>query len=230
MRKNKVVNGLIGFALAGSVTLGLAACGSDGSGSASGSSKTSATATAAPTPVAQIASLSGKTGQSTAVKLDQGFVDALTTLKLAPGVVGDAKLTDGSLIFPITSGNLTYYKPRSIYPYVQGDIQHDGSGFSLTAGSTKVELTNFDIDPGTSKLYGDVSVNGKPAADHAYLFLLDGKTLNPLKTGADDTAILQGTTVKMSADAAGLLNATFKTDAVKKDLVIGIATITVKTK
>lgn len=84
--------------------------------------------------------------------------------------------------------------------------------------------------PGTWKLYGDVSVNGKPAADHAHLFFLDGKTLNPLETGADDTAILLGTTVKMSADAAGLLNATFKTDAVKKDLVVGIATITVKTK
>ena len=65
---------------------------------------------------------------------------------------------------------------------MQGDIQHQGSGISLTAGATKVELTNFDIDPGASKLYGDVSVNGTQAASHAYLFYLDGTTLKALQT------------------------------------------------
>jgi hypothetical protein len=34
----------------------------------------------------------------------------------------------------------------------------------------------------------------------------------------------------MSADAAGLLNKTFNTDAVKAGLVVGIATITINTK
>jgi hypothetical protein len=188
---------------------------------------TSTSSSAAATPAAKIDAL---TGQSTAVKLDAGFVEALTTLKLTPGTVGTAKLTDGSLIFPITGGNVTYYTPGTVTPYVQGDIKHTGSGFSLTAGTTTVNLTNFDIDPGTSKLYGDVAVNGTSAATHALLFDLDGNTLKPLQTGANDTAILEGTRVLISTDAAGLLNKTFKTDAVKPGTLVGIAKITVNTK
>lgn len=177
-------------------------------------------------PVADISSLSG---QSTAVALDKGFTDALTSLKLTPGVTGTAKLTDGSLIFPITGGRVSYYKPGAVSPFVQGDIQHNGSGISLTAGATRVELTNFDIDPGASRLYGDVSVNGTMAASHAYLFYLDGTTLKALQTSGD-TAILEGTKVEISPDAAPLLDKAFNTDAVKAGLLVGIAKITVNTK
>ncbi|WP_241984731.1 hypothetical protein [Cryobacterium adonitolivorans] len=45
-----------------------------------------------------------------------------------------------------------------------------------------------------------------------------------------DNAILTGTTVHISADAAALLNTTFNTDAVADQLLVGIATITVNTK
>ncbi|MFD4444821.1 hypothetical protein ACFWPK_34100 [Nocardia sp. NPDC058519] len=170
------------------------------------------------------------TGKTTAVALDKGFTDALTSLGLTPGVVGHATLDSGSVIFPITGGSVKYYTPGTVEPYVQGDIKHNGSGLSLAAGHTTVELTNFDIDPGTSLLYGDVSVNGTPAATHAVLFNLDGSTLQPLQTGADETAILQGTRVLVSEDAAALLNKTFNTDAVKAGLLVGIATITLNTK
>ncbi|MEP6852877.1 MAG: hypothetical protein ABJA87_09505 [bacterium] len=194
----------------------LAACSSD---SSSDSSK----------PVAQINNLSK--GKMTQVTLDKGFVDALTTLKLTPGTVGTAKLDGGTGVasFPITGGNVTYYKPGTVNPFVQGDIQHNGSGLSLTAGATKVELTDFDIDPGTSKLYGKVSVNGAVAAPKAYLFNLDGRTLKALQTPTKDTAVLEGTKVEISPDAAGLLNQTFKTDAVKAGLLVGVAKITVAT-
>jgi hypothetical protein len=203
-------------ALAGIVGLGVI-----DSSSSSSSSKASA-----PKPVAAIDSLKGN---DTQIKLDQGFVDALTTLKLTPKVLGTAKLTDGSLIFPITGGNVKYYKPGSVNPFVQGDIKHDGSGISLTAGNTKVELTNFDIDPGASKLYGDVAVNGTQAVSHAYLFYLDGTTLKALQKSGD-TAILEGTKVEISDVAAPLLDKTFNTDAVKAGLLVGIAKITVNTK
>lgn len=73
-------------------------------------------------------------------------------------------------------------------------------------------------------------VNGTIAASHALLFDLDGSTLKPLMSNPDGTAVLQGTRVLMSETAAGLLNSTFKTDAVKAGLVIGVATITVNTK
>ena len=150
-------------------------------------------------PVAEIKSLSG---MSTSVKLDSGFASALQSLGLTPGVLGSATLTDGSVHFPITGGNVTVYKKGQVKPYVQGDIKHDGSGLSLKAGSTTVSLENFDIDPGNnSTLYGDVSVNGVSAAKHANLFTLDGSTLQPLSTSGN-TATLTGTRVLISSTAA----------------------------
>ncbi|MFB8280396.1 hypothetical protein [Nocardia colli] len=201
----------------------LAACSSDNSDSTSSSTSTVAAPPAAPPPAAQINALTGK---STAVALDKGFTDALTSLGLTPGVIGTAALDNGSVSFPITGGHVKYYTPGTVNPYVQGDINHNGSGLSLTAGPTVVQLTNFDIDPGTSMLFGEVSVNGTSAATHARLFDLDGSTLQPLQAGDNNTAILQGTRVLMSKDAAALLNKTFNTDAVKAGLLIGIATIT----
>jgi hypothetical protein len=218
---NRTRKGLAAVALVATASLSVAACGSsDDSSSSSSSTKASA-----PKPVAAIDSL---TGNDTQVTLDQGFVDALTSLKLTPGTVGTAKLQDGALIFPITGGNVTVFKPGTVSPYVIGQIQHEGSGLSLAAGGTKVELTNLNVDPGVSRVYGDVTVNGKVAATSAYLFKLDGRTLKPLTTGSG-TATLEGTKVEISPVAAPLLNKTFGTDAVKPGLLVGIAKITVST-
>ena len=152
-----------------------------------------------------------------------------TSLKVTPGPVGDARITSsGSAVFPITGGNVKYFKPGSVIPYVQGEIDHDGSGLSLEAGGTKVDLENFVVDPGKSLLTGKVSVNGKEAAASAPLFFLDGRTLKPLAVKeSNNTAVLEGTTVKLTQEAADLLNQTFKIDALKKNLVIGVAKITV---
>ena len=179
-----------------------------------------------PEAVAAVPNVSGKT---TAIKLDAGFAKALASLKLTPGTIGKARLAKGSLIFPITGGNVTVFKPGEVSPYVIGQLQHDTSGFSLAAGGTKVGLSNFNVDPGISRVYGDVKVNGKTAATNAYLFTLDGRTLKPLRT-VGNTAILTGTKVKISPVAAPLLNKTFKTKAVKAGLLVGVATITVKVK
>jgi hypothetical protein len=216
----------IGVLAAGALALSMAACSTPAEEPAESSA--SDTSNETPDPTAVIDDLGGV---DTQVTLDQGFVDALGTLGLTPGVTGTATLTDGVLAFPITGGNVDYYDPAAKYrPYVQGTIKHEGSGFSLTAGDTVVDLTNFTIDPGTSKLYGDVAVNGTTAVEQALLFDLHGGTLKPLQTGPNDTAILEGTTVHISSDAAGLLNKTFKTDAVKAGLLVGIAKITVNTK
>lgn len=180
-----------------------------------------------PAPMASIPSLSGS---DTAVALDSGFMDALKTLGLTPGTLGTATLTDGSIHFPITGGSVTYWNPKDNYrPYVQGIILHNGSGLSLTAGGTTVSLTNFTINPGNSKLYGDVAVNGQTAVTQAMLFNLDGTTLKPLKVDGS-TGVLQGTTVHVSSAAADLLNKTFNTDAVKAGLLVGVATITANLK
>ncbi len=209
----------------------LAACSSDEASDTTDAATSSAssameTTESTPEPAAEVDNL---TGVDTAVALDPGFTGALTTLGLTPGVVGTATLADGSIRFPITGGDVKYWEPGTVDPYVQGEINHDGSGLSLTAGETVVELVNFDIDPGTSLLTGDVMVNGEEAAADAVLFDLDGRTLQPLATGPDNTAILQGTQVKISETAAGLLNSTFNTDAVTPGLLVGVATITINT-
>ena len=209
---------LAGVATVALLGFPLAACGND--------SDSAAAATSAPKPVAVIDAL---TGDSTAVKLDVGFTDALTALKLTPGVIGTAKLTDGSLIFPITGGNVSVFKPGSVPNYVVGQIHHEESGFSLTAGDTTVRIINLNVDPGVSRVYADVEVNGERVANSAYVFQLNGSTLKPLQTEGS-TAILEGTQVQISDVAAGLLNETFATDAVKAGLLVGIAKITVNTK
>jgi hypothetical protein len=201
------------------LALGATACGDDDSASS--------TAAAKPEPVAQVDQLSGR---STAVTLDAGFADALQSLELTPAPVGDASISKaGVASFPITGGNVTYYEPGSVSTYVQGEIDHDGAGLSLTGGGKKVELTDFVVDPGKSVLTGKVSVDGKVAAESAPLFFLDGRTLKPLEADNDGTAVLEGTTVKLKAEAADLLNKTFNVDALQEGLVIGVAKITINT-
>lgn len=180
----------------------------------------------APKAVAVVESVGGGT---TGITLATGFTDALATLELEPGVVGGAKLTDGSLVFPITGGNVSVFTPGEVSPYVIGQLQHEGSGLTLGSGATTVRLSNLNVDPGASRVYGDVAVNGKTAATSAFLFQLDGRTLDPLKTKGN-TAILEGTKVEISDVAAPLLNKTFGTKAVKPGLLVGIAKITVDTK
>jgi hypothetical protein len=214
----------VSLTTAGILVAGLAACSTNTSSTSPSTSSPSASA--APTPIATLPSLSGV---DTEVTLDPGFVAALTSLKLTPGVLGTATLTNGVLAFPITGGNVKYYDPTKSYrPYVQGEIDHNGSGISLTAGSTVVQLTDFKIDPGTSKLYGTVTANGTKVGDNIYIFTLDGSTLKPLSKDAAGDAVLQGTTVLVSPDAAALLNKTFGTTAVTDKLVVGIAKITAK--
>lgn len=203
--------------------LPLAAC-SSGSDSDSSSDSSSSSST----PPKAVASITALTGEDTAVALDTGFTDALESLGLTPGTVGDGALEDGSLVFPITGGNVEVFTPGEVSPYVIGQIQHEGSGFSLEAGDTKVEITNLNVDPGVSRVYGDVAVNGETAVTSAYIFTLNGSTLKPLQSEGD-TAVLEGTQVLISPVAADLLNQTFDTDAVTPELLVGIAKITVNT-
>lgn len=214
------------LATTGVLAFGVTACGDDEPESAttSGASSSSSESTK---PAAEV---KDTTGGVTRVTLDSDFVAALTSLDVAPAPVGDAKIsTSGVASFPVTAGNVKYFSPDGpVQPFVQGELEHDGAGLSLTAGDTKVELTDFVIDPGASVLTGKVSVNGEVAAESAPLFFLDGRTLKALRLASNDTkAILEGTTVKLKQEAADLLNQTFKIDALKAGMVIGVAKITV---
>jgi hypothetical protein len=213
-----------------SAVVGLSACGSNDTDTAQAADSSSSASYGRPAPVATVPAIPGGT---TAVALDTGFTDALTQLGLTPGVIGGATLdaATGTVTFPITGGEVTLYDRESGYrPWVQGTLFHEGSGLSLTAGGTTVQLTDFTIDPGKpARLFGNVSVNGQLAVASAPLFNLDGSTLKPPTMDADGSAVLQGTTVKLAPEAAELLNSTFGTDALAGGFVIGVATLTVET-
>ena len=211
------------LALSAGLALSLAACGSDDAGTAS----TTATPEASPTPAAAIDTLSG---ESTAVTLDPAFLEGLTALQLTPATIGSATLEGAVIDFPITGGNVTYFDPASgVDPYVQGLINHDGSGLQLTgANGAVVKLEDFVVDPAESVLTGRVTVDDEVFAESAPLFFLDGRTLNPLAVDeADGTAVLEGTTVSLTQTAADALNMVFATDALAEFFPVGIAEITV---
>ena len=130
---HKIAKASLGFAAAGLLAFSMAACSSSAStDTSSPAASSSASSNEKPEPLASIPAL---TGVDTQVAVDASFLDAITGLGLTPGVVGTATLTDGVLAFPITGGNVDYYDPESGYrPYVQGSIEHEGSGLSLTAG------------------------------------------------------------------------------------------------
>ena len=206
------------LAAIGAVSLGAAACGNDD------------TPSSASQPTKPVADVSSLTGQSTAVTLDAGFVDALKQLKLTPSPLGDASISAaGVASFPITGGNVKYFNPGSVSPFVQGEIDHAGSGLQLEGGGKTVQLTDFVVDPGKSVLTGKVTVDGKEAAANAPLFFLDGRTLKPLEVNDNGTAVLEGTTVKFKDESAQLLNQTFGVDALKGGLEVGVAKITINT-
>ena len=125
-------------------------------------------------------------------------------------------------------GQRDLLRARDRGPFVQGEIDHSGSGLSLTGGGKTVELTDVVVDPRACLLTGKVSVDGTVAAESAPLFFLDGRTLQPLKTKGSE-AVLEGTTVKPWAEAASLLNDTFATGALASGPVVGVANITVNT-
>jgi len=208
------------IAVGGMLALTLAACGGSSDTDAADSPKADAS------PVAALTNLTGK---MTEVVVDPAFLTGVTSLKLTPGVVGKATLTNGTLAFPITGGDATYYTPGSRDPYVESNIKHEGSGISLTDGKTKVELTNFVVDAGKSILTGDVAANGTSVVKGAPLFFLDGSTLQPLQVDkAAGTGVLFGTTVSLTKEAAELLNKTYNTTALAEFFKVGVARITLK--
>jgi hypothetical protein len=198
-----------------------------------GLAATMAACSSDPKPQGQFKTL---TGNTTSVKLASSFVTAITGLGVKPSTEGTAKLNaDGSTfdaVFPITGGNATIYKKGDKNPYVQGTIDHNGSGLNLAAGGTTVTLKNFVINPGkNSELTGEVDVNGKVFAKSVKIFDLDGSTLQTPTISSAGVATLTGTTVYVSQAAAGALNTAFKLTGSKalptgfEKIEVGVATI-----
>lgn len=218
-RTKKTLASIAGLAL---LAVPLAACGEEDGDSGSGSGSSIAQ------PAAAIPDMSvAAGGGTTSVKLDEGTLKALTDLGVTPGTFGTAKLTDGSIVFPITGGNVAVYAKDAVKRYVQGQVQHEGSGLSLAAGGKTVVVGNFNVDPTASIVYGDVALDKKVVATSIPILSLDGRTLMT-PTVADGVATLEGSGVYLTEGAAELLNSTFGVDALSGATKIGVAKIEAK--
>jgi hypothetical protein len=204
-------------ALVGALALAGAACGSDST------SKSGTSAAAQSTDmVTAIPSLSGV---GTSVAIDAGTAGALKSLGVALAPSGNATFdaATSTITFPITSGYAEIHSDPSFKPgYIVGSIEHQGSGFTLAAGSTKVELSDFVVDPGNSVLYG--TVGGSPKVP---LLSLDGTAV---KVGSDSqgNVTLDGTVAKLTDTAAGALNKAFNVTALKAGLPLGTVHLVAK--
>ena len=205
-------------ALVGALALAGAACGSNSS-----SSKPAANASAqSKDMVTAVPSLSGV---GTSVKIDPGTADALKSLGVSLAPSGNAAFdaATSTITFPITSGYAEIHSDHSFQPgWILGSIEHQDSGFTLTAGSTKVELSDFVVDPGNSLLYG--TVGGTPKVP---LLFLDGTNV---KVGTDSAGnvVLDGTVAKLTDTAAGALNKAFNVTALKAGIPLGTVHLVAK--
>jgi hypothetical protein len=171
--------------------------------------------------VTAIPSLSG---QGTSVTLDGGTAAALTSLGVSIAPTGTATFdaATSTITFPITAGYAEIHSDLSFKPgWILGSIDHTGSGFSLTAGSTKVELSDFVVDPGNSVLYG--TVGGTPMVP---LLDLDGTNVKVGSEGGN--VVLDGTVAKLTDTAAGALNQAFNVDAIKPGTPLGVVHLVAK--
>ena len=219
---------LAALAATTALALGAAACGGSDEDTASAPAA-AATTEAAPaaTPVAEIPTLTGK---DTAVTLDAGFVDRLGDLKLTPARSATRRSArPASPRFPITGGNVTYYKPGTVSPYVQGEIDHDGAGLSLTGGGKTVELTDFVVDPGASVLTGKVTVDGKEAAAERPAVLPRRPHAEAARGRRRRHRHPRGHHGQAQAGGGRPAQPDLRRDALKGGLVIGVAKITVNT-
>ena len=149
-------------------------------------------------------------GGSTALQLDPGAASALQSLGVTAGVVEPASAESDGLNFPITGGKVNAET-------FAGSIRHSG-GISLTAGSTRVELTEFtinvDAEPDLTALVGGQRVS---------ILTLDLANLQASVKGRRIT--LGGVVAKLTADAAAALNTAFGVTAFTEGLTLGTATV-----
>ena len=169
-----------------------------------------------------VAEISRLSGTSTSLDLNPETAAALSTLGITPGVTGTATMSGSTVSFPITGGAVVIHADHNYKPgYVDGVVLHQGSGLTLTKGSTTVSMTDFTIDPGDSILYGNV--NGKYPSANVPLLQLDGRHL--AITTVDGAVHLDGTVANLTPTAASALNEAFGTTAFKAGMSLGTAHI-----
>jgi len=146
----------------------------------------------------------GPYGQTT-LKVDPATLEALTSLGVSPGAVPPGTLNGTKYAFPITNS------PTSVLR--TGVVRHRG-GISLSAGDTRVRLTDFGIRLLDRELYGKVNGAGPVA-----LLDLDYSKARVRLRGT--RVHVGGIGSTLTAGAADALNDAFGTSALSDETRIG---------
>lgn len=156
----------------------------------------------------------------TLVELLPGFVDALTSLQIAPSKDLPATLYQRIAYFPITGGRLDAANAK-------GEVPHAG-GLKLTRGGTQVIISDFIIDTasGAPKLTGIITANGSivgriPLFNLQLPALALPLTLPP----GPEVLLIEGSKVTLTQEAATALNGVFATNAFAGGVNVGIASV-----
>jgi Ca2+-binding RTX toxin-like protein len=155
-------------------------------------------------------------GGETAVTLSQDLANALSTLQIQAQGFGNTDISDGIAEFGIIGGAAN---PTS----AKVDIIHDG-GLTLKSGNTTVNLTDFIINnlSGSNVLTGLVTINDNLVTRAPLFDLQGGEVIAPSSENYLNFE-LQDVDVKLTNDAANVLNQAFQVNAFTPGLNIGIA-------
>ena len=156
----------------------------------------------------------------TLVELLPGFVDALTSLQIAPSKNLPATLYQRIAYFPITGGRLDAANAK-------GEVPHSG-GLKLTRGATQVVISDFIIDTasGAPKLTGIVTANGSIVGRIPLFNLqLPALTLPLTLPPGPEVLLIEGSKVTLTQEAATALNGVFATNAFVGGFNVGIASV-----
>lgn len=156
----------------------------------------------------------------TTVALSSGFLNALQSLGVAPGLVAPTQLKGTTVNFPVNGGAIDLKTAA-------GNIGH-GGGLTLSSGDTWVAIQNFTIDTtGKSPVISGLVVANGSLVGRITLFDLNlPKDFRlPLAQYRGVLVDLPQVGVTLDAAAASALNHTFRTDAFSAGFPIGTARV-----
>ena len=156
----------------------------------------------------------------TLVELLPGFVDALTSLQIAPSKNLPATLYQRIAYFPITGGRLDAASAK-------GEVPHSG-GLKLTRGATQVIISDFIIDTASAapRLTGIVTANGSIVGRIPLFNLqLPALTLPLTLPPGPEVLLIEGSKVTLTQEVATALNGVFGTNAFVGGFNVGIASV-----
>lgn len=158
-------------------------------------------------------------GGRTTVYLSAGFLNALSSLHVTPGVVSPTQLYTNPVRvpFPITSGVIDLDNADT-------QILHSG-GLTLSAGGKTVTLSSFIIDntAGPLTISGLVEVNSKLVGRVVLFDLTAPDNLKLPLEPSNGQLNLKFFTVKLSMAGANALNGVFGITALSDSVEVGTA-------